>query len=344
MLGFVSQSLFNQILFGTLSIIVLVVASNVAVNKLTGLAGYFRLSTTFVGVTVVALATSIPEIAAHFTASVGILSGALDYEVSSAVVLGANIGSDVVQQTLIMAIVVLIAGKLHFKRYFLWKTMLPMIITTLMCIILGIDGEYSRIDGLILFGSFIAYMYYLYVDERKHYKAEDHGFTETGETPEGIPQNAKEAYRDSFIALAALLITVGSAMVALQVTEVVVEQTGVGGSLIGVLTLGIASALPELITAISGVRHGDSGIPLGTLIGSNITNPLVAIGGGAIISTYWVPRPLVVWDLPWETITGAILWVVLWFNKGKLGKWVAYYLIALYFIYITLRMIFFSVD
>lgn len=344
MLSFVSQSLFTLIFFGTLSIITLVVSSNVAVNKLTGLAGYFRLSTTFMGVTVVALATSIPEIAAHFTASIGILSGALDYEVSSAVVLGANIGSDVVQQTLIMAIVVLIAGKLHFKRYFLWKTMLPMIITTLMCIVLGIDGQYSRVDGLILFGSFIAYMYYLYVDERKHYKAEDHGFTETGDTPEGIPQNAKEAWRDSFIAIFALMITVGSAMIALQVTEVVVAQTGIGGSLIGVLTLGIASALPELITAISGVRHGDSGIPLGTLIGSNITNPLVAIGGGAMISTYWVPRPLVVWDLPWETITGAILWVILWFNKGKLGKWVAYYLIALYFIYITLRMIFFAVD
>jgi cation:H+ antiporter len=344
MLSFVSQSLFTLIFFGTLSIITLVVSSNVAVNKLTGLAGYFRLSTTFMGVTVVALATSIPEIAAHFTASIGILSGALDYEVSSAVVLGANIGSDVVQQTLIMAIVVLIAGKLHFKRYFLWKTMLPMIITTLMCIVLGIDGQYSRVDGLILFGSFIAYMYYLYVDERKHYKAEDHGFTETGETPEGIPQNAKEAWRDSFIAIFALMITVGSAMIALQVTEVVVAQTGIGGSLIGVLTLGIASALPELITAVSGVRHGDSGIPLGTLIGSNITNPLVAIGGGAMISTYWVPRPLVVWDLPWETITGAILWVILWFNKGKLGKWVAYYLIALYFIYVTLRMIFFAVD
>lgn len=344
MLSFVSQSLFTLIFFGTLSIITLVVSSNVAVNKLTGLAGYFRLSTTFMGVTVVALATSIPEIAAHFTASIGILSGALDYEVSSAVVLGANIGSDVVQQTLIMAIVVLIAGQLHFKRYFLWKTMLPMIITTLMCIVLGIDGQYSRVDGLILFGSFIAYMYYLYVDERKHYKAEDHGFTETGETPEGIPQNAKEAWRDSFIAIFALMITVGSAMIALQVTEVVVGQTGIGGSLIGVLTLGIASALPELITAISGVRHGDSGIPLGTLIGSNITNPLVAIGGGAMISTYWVPRPLVVWDLPWETITGAILWVILWFNKGKLGKWFAYYLIALYFIYVTLRMIFFAVD
>ena len=344
MLDFVSQGLWSLILFGTLSIIVLVVSSNVAVGKLTGLAGYFRISTTFMGVTVVALATSIPEIAAHFTASIGILSGALDYEVSSAVVLGANIGSNVVQQTVIMAIVILIAGKLHFKRYFLWKTMLPMIITTLMCIVLGIDGQFSRIDGMILFGTFLAYTYYMYYDERKHYREEDHGFSESGETPEGIPHNPKEAMRDTIIALVALTITVGSAMVALQVTEVVVAKTGIGGSLIGVLTLGIASALPELITAITGVRRGDSGIPLGTLIGSNITNPLLAIGGGALISTYWVPRPLVVWDLPWEAITGAILWVILWVNKGKLGRWAAYYLIGLYFFYITMRMIFFAVD
>lgn len=339
-----SQNLFLLIISGIGSIAVLVYASSVAVNKLTGLAGYFRLSTTFVGVTVVSIATSIPEIAAHFTASVGILGGSLDYEVSSAVVLGANIGSDVVQQTLIMAIVVFIAGKMHFKKYFLWKSMLPMIITTMMCIVLGIDGTYSRIDGIILFGSFIAYMYYLYTDERKHYKEEDHGFEESGAAPEGVPQNAKEAYRDTAIALFALLLTVGSAMIALQATEIVVARTGVGGSLIGVMTLGLASALPELITALSGVRHGDSGISLGTLIGSNITNPLVAIGGGAIISTYWVPRPLVMWDLPWETITGAILWVILYWKKGKLGKWTAYYLTGLYFVYITLRMIFFSVD
>jgi len=343
MLGFLSQNLFLLIVFGVVSIAVLVLASSYAVNKLTGLAGYFRLSTTFMGVTVVSIATSIPEIAAHFTASFGILSGALDFEVSSAVVLGANIGSDVVQQTLIMATVVILAGGLRFKRYFLWKSMMPMIVTTIMCIVLGVDGIYSRIDGLILFGSFIAYMYYLYIDERKHYKEEDHGFGE-GETPEGVPQNSKEAWRDACLAILALLLTVGSAMIALQVTEVVVARTGIGGSLIGVVTLGVASALPELITAISGVRHGDSGIPLGTLIGSNITNPLVAIGGGAIISQYWVPGPLVFWDLPWETVTGAALWMILWFSKGKLGKWAAYYLIGLYFVYVSLRMIFFAVD
>lgn len=337
-------SLWIIIATGLVSIVLLVLSSDVAVKKLTGLAGYFRLSTTFMGVTVVSLATSIPEITAHLTASVGILTDTLDYKIGSAVVLGSNIGSDVVQQTLIMAIVILLAGTLQFQRYFLWKSMGPMIGTTLMCIILGWDRVYSRLDGLILFGTFIAYMYYLYLDERKHYKAEDHGILLDEDLPEGVPQNARQAWKDAGITVLALGVTIMSAMVTLQLTETIVERTGIGGSLIGVVTLGVASALPELITAVSGVRNGDAGIPLGTLIGSNITNPLVAIGGGALISTYWVPGPLVLWDLPWETITGLILWLFLWFNKGKIGKGGAIYLILLYIAYIASRAIFFAVD
>lgn len=329
---------------GLLTIGVLVVSSNVAVKKFTGLSGFFKLSTTFMGVTVLSLATSIPEIAAHLTASFGILSGTLDYKISSAVVLGANIGSDVVQQTLIMSIVVFLAGTLRFKRYFLWKSMGPMIGTTVMCIILGWDGTYSRVDGAILFGAFIAYIYYLYTDERKHYKAHENGYSETGEAPKGVPASIPIALRDGLIALVAIGVTVGCAMVALKITEIIVARTGIGGSLIGVTTLGVASALPELITAIAGIRNGDSGIPLGTLVGSNITNPLVAIGLGSLVSTYAVPRPLVLWDLPWETGTGLILWGILWFSKGKLGKWAGFYLIGLYIVYIVMRSMFFAVD
>ena len=344
MMEFLTQNIWMMIASGVVSIALLVISSDIAVNKLTGLAGYFRLSTTFVGVTVVSLATSIPEIAAHFTASAGILNGTLDYEISSAVVLGSNIGSDVIQQTLIMAIVIFIAGGLTFKRYFLWKSMIPMITTTVMCIVMGIDGTYSRLDGMILFGTFLAYTAFLYFDERKHYKQEDHGFTDDGEMPEGVPTSAGEAWRDAGIALLAMVVTIFSAMIALQATEGIVAQTSIGGSLIGVVTLGVASALPELITAVQGIRKGDAGISLGTLIGSNITNPLVAIGGGAIISTYAVPHPLVAWDLPWETITGAILWAILWFSKGKAGKKTAIYLSILYVFYLSMRAIFFGTD
>jgi cation:H+ antiporter len=332
------------IVAGIISITLLVLSANIAVVKLTGLAGFFRLSTTFVGVTVVSLATSIPEIASHITASFGILGGILDYKVSSAIVLGSNIGSDVIQQTLILGLVIFIAGTLHFKRYFLWKSMVPMITTTLMCIVLGIDGTYSRLDGLILFGTFIAYTAYLYYDERKHYKAEENGFSHDGEIPENVPDSAKQAWEYAGVSVIALAITIASAMMSLQITEALVVRTGLGGSMLGVVTLGIASALPEFTTAIAGIRNGDSGIPLGTLIGSNITNPLVAIGGGALISTYWVPDALVRWDLPWETLTGLLLWAILWFNKGDAGKKTAIYLTILYFVFVTLRAVFFGVD
>jgi len=332
------------IIAGVLSIAVLVISANIAVVKFTGLASFFRLSTTFVGVTVVSLATSIPEIASHYTASVGILSGVLDYKISSAIVLGANIGSDVVQQTLILGLVIFIAGTLHFKRYFLWKSMLPMIATSLLCIPLGLDGTYSRVDGAILFGTFFVYTVFLYFDERKHYKEKDNGFSHDGSLPDNAPQTSKEAWQFFGIALLAMAATIVSAMLSLQVTEALVERTGLGGSMLGVVTLGIASALPELTTALSGIRNGDAGIPLGTLIGSNITNPLVAIGGGALISTYWVPTALVQWDLPWAVITGALLWAILWLNKGYARKKTAIYLTVLYFVFVTLRAVFFGVD
>ena len=329
---------------GLFALVLLVLSTELAVKKLIGLSGYFRLSTTFMGVTVVSLATSIPEITAHVTASLGILSKTMDYEIGSSIVLGANIGSDVVQQTFILGLVVFISGTLYFRRYFLWKSMIPMIGTTVMCIVLGWDRTYSRLDGLILFGTFVAYTYYLYWDERRYYRSEDNRFGEAGETPKGVPENRQQATRYALITVGALAIAVGSAAIALEITETIVQQTGISGSLIGVVTLGLASALPELVTAISGVRRGEHGIALGTLVGSNITNPLVAIGGGALLSTYWVPKPLLWWDLPWETATGAILWAILWFSKGKLNKWVAFYLIGLYFAYVALRAVFFAVD
>ena len=336
-----ANSIAITILLGFVALAVLVLSSNEAVKRLCGLAEYFGLSTTFMGMTVVSLATSIPEISSHLVGSVGILRGTLDYEIGSAIVLGANIGSDVVQQTLIMGIVVLLSGFLYFRRYFLTNSMLPMIGTTIMCLILGWDRNYSRLDGAILFGTFVLYTYYLYWDERRYYKKEAQ--TERPEDHE-VPQSRGEAVKHALIATGAMGLTIVSASIVLKITELVVQATNVGGSFIGVVTLGVASALPELTAALAGVRNKANGISLGTLVGSNITNPLVAIGLGSLVSTYWVPRGLIWWDLPWETITGAILWAILWFGRGKLGRWGALYLIGLYVAFVALRAVFFLAD
>jgi cation:H+ antiporter len=293
------------------------------------------------GMTVLSLATSIPEITAHLVASVGILRGTLDYKISSAIVLGSNIGSDVVQQTLILGLVVFLAGGLYFRRYFLWKSLLPMIMSAVLCLALGWDGSYSRLDGLILFGAFVGYTYFLYLDERKHYKKVENG----DELPdEETPKNGREALRYALSAIGAMGVTMLAAQITLSVTEQVVSVTGIGGSFIGVVTLGVASAMPELMTALSGVRNKDHGVTLGTLVGSNITNPLLGIGLGSLVSTYWAPAPFLHWDLPWQAISGALLWVFLWFNKGRVGRKGAIYLMSIYVVYVVMRGLFFLVD
>lgn len=336
-----SQTILVAGLVGIAALAVLILSSNLAVRKVIGLAGYLNVSGAFMGMTILSLATSIPEITAHLTASAGILTGRLDYRIGSAVVIGANIGSDVVQQTLIMGLVVLLAGRLYFRRYLLWKSLLPLILTTLVCLGLGLDGQFSRVDGLILFALFVGYTCFLYWDERRYYKKPTNIAEEEG-LP--TPKTRIEAAVAALAALGAMAVTVFAAQVVLAATEILVGKTGIGASFIGVVTLGVASALPELITSLAGVHHKDHGVSLGTLIGSNITNPLLGIGLGALVSTYWVPGPSLRWDFPWHSLSGALLWVLLWFTKGKLNRYGAIYLIALYVIYVGFRAVFFLSD
>ena len=308
----------------------LVASAQYVVKKLVGLAHHYGVSDTFVGVTVLAFGTSLPEIGSHLVASVGILTGDLNYKIASSAVLGANIGSDVVQQTFVLGLVIFFVGTLTFSKKFLRRSYSLMIGTTLMTLLLGWDGTISRIDGLILFGTFVCYMFYLNRKEKR-------------KLPKTDPLKRKPVY-EILLTTGGLIVLLASSVIVLNFTESIVYETGIAGSLIGVFTLGIASALPEFLTAVMSVRKGAKGIAVGTLIGSNITNPLVAIGLGGMISEYYVPKPLLLWDLPMETITAALLLVWLLKHNRKLGRGGAIYLICLYFAYAFIRIVYFTVD
>ncbi|MFB6217344.1 MAG: sodium:calcium antiporter [Candidatus Aenigmatarchaeota archaeon] len=317
------------------SLVILVFGAEKLIDSLAALAKRIGVSDIFIAVTLVSIGTSLPEISAHVIGSLKILANPNNvelYRITSSAVLGGNIGSDVVQQTLVVGLVVLGMGGLTFKKDFLKHQYSVMVGTTLLTWILCVDGVISRLDGLVLLGAFIAYMYFLW-REKSHVIYE----REARRKSENVP-------KDILVILIGLSCIVVGAHVALSGTETLVEATGLGGSFIGVVTLGIAAALPEMFTAISGLRHKAAGISLGTLIGSNITNPLLGIGLGSLISTYWTPAPLYLWDLPMETITAGLLLVYLFFHHEKLGRLGGLYLIGLYVFYIVVRFMFFAVD
>ncbi len=320
-------------LIGLASLAALIFSAEKAVDKILALCHHFGLSTTFVGLTIFSLATSLPELFAHVAASVGILRGTLDYDVASATVVGANIGSDVFQQTFILGLVLFIAGAARFSKDFRRTAFYPMIGAAILVWILGLNGVLSRMDGVILLIAFVAYMAFLYFHKDKHMHEHHDETDKTVETPR----------KDTLFAALFLTIMLVSAHFLLESIEAIVAATALDASFIGAITLGVASASPELFTALSALRKKASGISWGTLIGSNITNPVLALGVGAVISSYSVPYAVWVWDLPLKIVSALILIPIIFFSaKHMIGRKTAIYLIACYALFLLVRILFFA--
>lgn len=325
-----SNNLGLNILIGIISLIFIIISAEYSVKKVIGLLNHYGYSKTFGGLVVFSLVTSLPEIFTNLTASFGIMYNLLDYNVASATVMGASIGSDVIQQTLIIGIVALFVTKMSFDWNFIYRAYVPMILTTFLVFILSLNKVLSRVDGLILVLCFIGYIFYLYGGENPY----EHRHYDDNIDPK----------KDIFLILCSFLLMLLGAHLLLSSAEKIVNITNLGGSLIGVMVIGIVSAAPELFTALSGLKNDAKGISLGTLIGSNLTNPLLAIGLGSIVSTYWVPDALLQWDLPMEALTAMILLGYICFNDNELDKNGGLLLIGLYIFYVVIRIWYFPTD
>ena len=322
----VDPLLLSELTVGVVALYTLVNGAGRAIDALLGLARRYDVPEVLIGLTIVAVGTSLPELSAHVTASIGILTGSLAYETTSAVVLGGNMGSSTSQQLLLFGILLLGFGSIDLPDRLIADTFLPMVAGLLVTLAVSLDGTVSRLDGVVLLLGFAIYLGVSY-HRRQEFPAQ------------GLP--SANVRKDTLVAVVMLSLVVVSASVLLTVIETVVAGVLLGGSMVGVLTLGIASSFPELSTVIDGVRRKTPTVAIGTLIGSNIVNPLVGFGLGGAISTYHVPTSVVVWDLPFKLVTAVGLLLYLRYSDGMLTRQAGVTMIALYFVYIVGRMLLF---
>lgn len=325
----VSPLLATQLLVGAAALYVLVKSAEVAVSRALALATHYDVPDVVVGMTVLAIGTSLPEIASHVIASAGILAGTLDYEVASATVLGGNMGSSTVQQTLLLGLFLVGFGRLEVTRQFLRANYLPMLAGFVVTLLVLADGVVSRVDGALLLLAYLGYTRYSLGRRERRLR---------------LPgEESRDVRRDLVVTVGALLAILASSYVVLSVVEVVVDRLALGGSMVGVVTLGLASALPELSTVVDAVRRRAPNVALGTLVGSNVVNPLVGIGLGGVISGYAVPVSVVRWDLPFKLVVGVGLLVVLLRREPhELGRHDGALLVVAYFAFVVGRLLLFA--
>jgi cation:H+ antiporter len=322
----VDPLLLSELTVGVVALYALVNGAGRAIDALLGLARRYDVPEVLIGLTIVAIGTSLPELSAHVTASIGILTGSLAYETTSAVVLGGNMGASTSQQLLLFGILLLGFGSIDLPDRLIADSFLPMVAGLLVTLAVSLDGTVSRLDGVVLLVGFATYLGVSY-HRRQEFPAQ------------GLP--SVNVRKDALVAVVMLSLVLVSASVLLTVIETVVAGVLLGGSMVGVLTLGIASSFPELSTVIDGVRRRTPTVAIGTLIGSNIVNPLVGFGLGGAISTYHVPTSVVVWDLPFKLVTAVGLLLYVRYSDGTLTRQAGVTMIALYFVYIVGRMLLF---
>jgi cation:H+ antiporter len=277
----------------------------------------------------VAVGTSLPEIGSHLTASVGMMTGQLEHELTSFTVIGGNMGSSTLQQLLLVGVLFIGIGAREYKSRFFIDTYLPMIGTFLLVYGFAYDGVLSRVDGAIMLLVFVGFIISSY-----RYR----------EREESVPDDSLDAFwKDVLVAVVGFAVVIISAFFTLVYVEQLVAKLGLNGSLVGVISIGLAAALPEFSTVVESIRRDSPYLALGTLIGSNIVNPLVGIGGGALISTYAVPPSLLSWDLPFKFVVAVLLGGWIFYGRDRhAGLREGFALIVCYFLYLSIRIVLFG--
>ncbi|MFB6105635.1 MAG: sodium:calcium antiporter [Halobacteriaceae archaeon] len=265
----------------------LIAGADRVVTSAAELALYYGVSTFFIGVTAVAVGTSIPEITTSILAA---RMGAGD------LVVGNIVGSETAQITLAVGVVALVAPVVAERRnvaIYGGAVMLSMVVMVLTLE----DGRIVRSEGVLMMLAYAMFLHDLYTSE---------GGAEVGEeiADEREPPRATVPW----IVLGLGMVVVGG---HLMVTGGVAlaRLVGVSEYLVGLLT-GLGTTVPEIVVAGVAARHGDAGISVGSLLGSNITDPVFSLGAGAIVAD------VVVTDLPGVTTSLTYMLVV---SAGVLG-------------------------
>lgn len=319
-------------------VIAILVLADTIVRESLRLAKHFHWSGTFVGLTILSIGTSIPEIMAAVIGSINILKDPNNLNTLSGLVIGTNVGSDIFQQSFVLALVGIVGTIVIIKKNLISEVG-ALIAGTILMWIMTIGGYINRFEGFLMLAAYVGYLIYL-----KKKQDRDH-------TVKHLTRGRFETTRltKTRIAGEIIIILIGFVIMGLVANQVIntseklINVFNMSASLFGVLLLGIASALPELTTALIGVIKKKKGISAGVLIGSNVTNPLLGLGLGAMISGYAVPKVTMFYDLPVKIGIAGLIFYFLYVNE-KLDKWEAVILIIIFILYLLARMKLFPVD
>lgn len=277
-----------------LGFVLLTWSANSLVTGAASIADHFQLSPLLIGLTIVALGTSAPEIVVAINAS---------WHGNGGLAIGNALGSNIANIGLVLALTAILSPlKLHSQTL---KREYPLLLCImLLTLLLIIDGNLSLIDGIVLLLGLIVLMLIL---ARLAIQGDNDDMTTEfeAELPKQIPLKKSLIFTTAGmlgLSLGAKILVTGSVTLA--------EHFGVSDVVIGLTIVAIGTSLPEVATSIGAALKGEDDIAIGNILGSNMFNLLAVMPFAGLLDPGPIEKVILYRDMPVMFVITLMLFIM----------------------------------
>ena len=309
----------NTIFILFLSFVALLWGANHVVVGSSGLAIRLKCSPFIIGLTIVALGTSTPEILTAFISSI---------KDKNDLTLGNAIGANIANIGLVLGTTMLIKPML--LNYNVLKNAYPLLMISMLFIYsLILDGFLSQADGCLFLIACIALIsFFIYLtNETPNQDLMFKKFKSTARSGRSLKANILS------VCMGLLILPVSAKYIILSTAQLAI-WAGVSELTINLTILAIGTTLPELVTSITAALKGEEDIAIGTILGSNIYNLLLLMAFPAIINPSRVNNYILWRDMPVMMSLTLLLIFLNIYYKDKPSRWYGGILLLVYCSYI----------
>ena len=265
----------------SIGIFILIKGSDFFVDGATSIARIARIPLVIIGLTVVAFATSAPEILVSFVA-------AMNDE--SDLAIGNAIGSNTANIALVLGSMAIVRS-VPMKSSTIKKLVRNLLIISFLMIIPFFDNVISRIEGqVILFGFFLTMLWLVKysIDMSKKSDIDDKYLSDQSLISQSILSVSDSIF---CLLIGLFLLFYGADVVVIYAVDIA-QSLKISETIIGITIIAIGTSLPELSVSITSALKGQHGLAVGNIIGSNIFNLLAVIGLGTAISPAYLQEDI----------------------------------------------------
>ena len=309
-----------EIVWLLLSFVILYYGAEGLVFGASSLAKRLGISALVIGLTIVSIGTSMPELLVSIKAA---MNG------QSAISIGNALGSNLFNIGIILGLSAIIYPLLAKKQ--LLKFDVPvMILTSVLFLLLFLDSKISRIEAILMVILFLSYTTYLLVSSKRK-----HNINPNRDEDDDIKLTKHWALDILFIVVGLVALVWGSDLLVVNAI-IIAERLGMSEAMIGLTIVSAGTSMPELATSAVAAFKKRTDIAIGNIVGSNIFNILLILGVAGIIQPISTPDINYI-DALVVVALGVLLWLFMKMS-ASIRRWQGVVFIVLYVLYIIIKV------